>query len=644
MNHHSLKLKTDKARLPGLITLLLWFAASPLLYGASCPHCGREYGNIDSRDSARWANIRAAHEQSCSSRTLPPPPPPDNRIQEGLQEIKQLVNELNRTQDEDPRELELLTRSKVILENLLKINPSLRDCARLLDDIEKGIRHWHEAVETAAAVARQKATGRALTIQAIRTQLNTGINRAEKEYLAQQLTRMTAPVTSTVVDTRLDNEPRRKSIGIVTQFSGEVWAARTTAPYFDSSVVDLRDAGTLTVDPRRIRGIVERKPRDRDRQVAALWKELHTLPPDEILDIFLPESEEFKRLEFARLKADMMTLPPDDQLALLFPERSEAAEMAFERMDASDTDIPDLDPRVFEKLARTLAAEEMDQAFRTEFRRMIHAEAAADQLDEDFKALFRKELKRQWQQIGSAPATAAIPRKLESGSRLHPHDRIMLGPAAHAQIVLKDGSVLTLSEHSDFSLEQADYDPETRSAEVQGTLGQGMVRIVTGVYAQAKRARRSVRVRHAACTIRGTDLTLNHDKSGALSIQVHKGEVEYIADQDAYPKVTILAGESLKVSKEGQPRVTHAISWLGPASMSTDTRAPGIQLLELILSPEGLSPWAFLGKYVLLLLGLAALFGWVWSARLRILSTMIGSAGLGVILVIGACLVSHYFG
>ncbi len=138
--------------------------------------------------------------------------------------------------------------------------------------------------------------------------------------------------------------------------------------------------------------------------------------------------------------------------------------------------------------------------------------------------------------------------------------------------------------------------------------------------------------------------TLNQDKNGALSIQVHKGEVEYIADQDAYPKVTIMAGESLKVSKEGQPGVTHAISWLGPVSMSTDPRAPGIWLLELILSPEALSPWALLQKYVLLLLGLAALFGWVWSARLRILSTMIGSAGLGVILVIGACLVSHHFG
>ncbi len=292
----------------------------------------------------------------------------------------------------------------------------------------------------------------------------------------------------------------------MTQFSGEVWAAKTTGPYFDASVVDLRDAGTLTVDPRRVRGIVERKPQDRDRQLDALWEELHTLPPDDILDIFLPQSDEFKRLEYARLKADMTTLPPDDQLGLLFPTRGESASGAFERMDASDTDIPDLDPKVFEKLARTLAAEEMDQAFQAEFRRMIRAEAAADQLDEDFKALFRKELKRQWQQIGSTPETAAIPRRLESGSRLHPHDRIMLGPAAHAQIVLKDGSVLTLSEHADFSLEQADYDPETRSAEVQGTLGQGVMRIVTGVYAQAKQARRSVRVRHAACTIRGTDL------------------------------------------------------------------------------------------------------------------------------------------
>ncbi len=199
MKHHSLKLKTDKPRLPGLIALLLWFAASPLLYAASCPHCGREYGGIDSRDSARWANIRAAHEQSCRARLQPPPPPPpDYRITEGLQKITRLVHELNSTSDEDPRELALLTQSKWILETLLKIDPSLGDCARLLDDIEKGIRHWHEAVETAAAVARQKATGRALKIQAIRIQLSADINRAEKKYLAHQLTPMTAPVTSTV--------------------------------------------------------------------------------------------------------------------------------------------------------------------------------------------------------------------------------------------------------------------------------------------------------------------------------------------------------------------------------------------------------------------------------------------------------------
>ncbi|MDR2127803.1 MAG: FecR domain-containing protein [Burkholderiaceae bacterium] len=91
------------------------------------------------------------------------------------------------------------------------------------------------------------------------------------------------------------------------------------------------------------------------------------------------------------------------------------------------------------------------------------------------------------------------------GGALSQADRVITGPNSAAAVVLRDGTVLSVSPNSEVDLAQFQFDSTTEDGSLLVKLMQGSLRMITGAIAKTNPAQVKVTTPTTVVGVRGTD-------------------------------------------------------------------------------------------------------------------------------------------
>lgn len=128
----------------------------------------------------------------------------------------------------------------------------------------------------------------------------------------------------------------------------------------------------------------------------------------------------------------------------------------------------------------------------------------------------------------------STPRILGSGDTLQEGDTVITGAAARAELTFTDGSVLTLSDETEFTVER--FDRDRKSARF--ALLQGAFRSVTGAIAQGGEPDFEVRTPLATIGIRGTDFWGGFFSASNFGVFMISGKGVYVYNQAGRHEIT----------------------------------------------------------------------------------------------------------
>lgn len=225
-------------------------------------------------------------------------------------------------------------------------------------------------------------------------------------------------------------------------------------------------------------------------------------------------------------------------------------------------------------------------------------------------------------------------RKLTSGMSIYLYDEISTGENGRAQILFTDETVISLGYETEITIDRYVYDPFTKDGEISTAVNRGTFRFVSGSNARKRPAARKVKLPSGDAGIRGTDFLVSIQEDQSLTAAVFDGEIVY--ESDAGQSASVKAGQLVVISSTGEPGRVQ--------SMEELARSVSKNLIIALASPRGLSPFMGIIKVALFSLGIVVMFGWVWSKNLREGKSMAASFVVGILMLTGAYLVSHFFG
>ncbi len=98
-----------------------------------------------------------------------------------------------------------------------------------------------------------------------------------------------------------------------------------------------------------------------------------------------------------------------------------------------------------------------------------------------------------------------VTRKLTRQDNIYPLEKIVTGANEKITIKLPDGSLITIADNSEFTIDQFMYQPERQWGEVLLSMTKGAFRVVTGAVGKLANKRFEVKTPVAAIGVRGTD-------------------------------------------------------------------------------------------------------------------------------------------
>jgi len=96
-------------------------------------------------------------------------------------------------------------------------------------------------------------------------------------------------------------------------------------------------------------------------------------------------------------------------------------------------------------------------------------------------------------------------RVLKSGDAVKVNDRLMTGSQSSASLVLRDGTILVLSENSQLVLDQFAFNSTTQDGNMLINLLQGSMRMLTGLIAKINPQAIQIKTKTVSVGVRGTD-------------------------------------------------------------------------------------------------------------------------------------------
>ncbi len=110
------------------------------------------------------------------------------------------------------------------------------------------------------------------------------------------------------------------------------------------------------------------------------------------------------------------------------------------------------------------------------------------------------------------------------GQKLYQGDKLETGSHSKAELKLIDGTLIRLSEKSQFTLEEFDFQPQSSIRQVLFTQGQGYFRMIVGKVGKMKaKSRFEVKTPMAIIGVKGTDFFAGPLKAGEVNIALFKG-------------------------------------------------------------------------------------------------------------------------
>jgi hypothetical protein len=144
--------------------------------------------------------------------------------------------------------------------------------------------------------------------------------------------------------------------------------------------------------------------------------------------------------------------------------------------------------------------------------------------------------------------------KVGPGFAVHANDHVVLGPDGHLQVLLLDETVFTLGPNSDMVLDEFVYDPSTSVSKIIATITKGVFRFVTGKVKRAESDDSRFRFAYGTIGIRGTDFEANMTGSGAGTVTLYSGSIDY-TDAKTKEVLTLRPGETLTIAIGGSLRI-----------------------------------------------------------------------------------------
>jgi hypothetical protein len=150
--------------------------------------------------------------------------------------------------------------------------------------------------------------------------------------------------------------------------------------------------------------------------------------------------------------------------------------------------------------------------------------------------------------------------KVGPGFAISANDHVVLGPDGHLQVLLLDDTVFSLGANSDMVLDEFVYDPDTHESTFKARILKGLFRFVTGQVARMHETKDS-RIdlgKYGYCGIRGTEFEANMPGSGAGTVTLFSGAIEY-TDAKTGEAITLRPGETLTIGTDGTLRLTRPV-------------------------------------------------------------------------------------
>lgn len=109
--------------------------------------------------------------------------------------------------------------------------------------------------------------------------------------------------------------------------------------------------------------------------------------------------------------------------------------------------------------------------------------------------------------VSAERATQSV--ALSPGASVSEGDRIVTGGDGYVGITMRDDTLLTLGPNASLKLDKYAFDPKTHEGGFLGSLGKGVLSVVTGLLPRHKPEQFAVRTRISTMGVRGTEFVID---------------------------------------------------------------------------------------------------------------------------------------
>ena len=135
------------------------------------------------------------------------------------------------------------------------------------------------------------------------------------------------------------------------------------------------------------------------------------------------------------------------------------------------------------------------------------------------------------------------------GLPLHSGDKISTGANARLELKLRDGSVITLGENTQFRIQKYNYSPRRGIGQALFDLVKGVFRAVSGAISHVRKPVFEVHTTHGMIGIRGTDFWGGFHFGNELSVLLFNGRGVYVRNMAGMVELTQI-GEGTNVKSQ----------------------------------------------------------------------------------------------